>query len=105
MASGLTPLLAVIVSGYEPLVFAAGVPDRVAVPSPLSLKLTPLGSGPDSLIAAVGLPVVVMVELPASFSSKVAESLDVMLGASSTVSRNDCMASGLMPFEAVIVSG
>ena len=49
-----TPLLAVMVSGYEPAALAAAVPDRVAVPSPLSRKLTPLGRAPLSERAAAG---------------------------------------------------
>ena len=44
---------------------AAGVPARVAVPSPLSTKVTPVGSAPVSLSAAVGVPVVVTVNVPA----------------------------------------
>jgi hypothetical protein len=60
-----TPLLAVKVSGYVPLVPEAGVPLRVPVPFPLSLNVTPLGSAPVSLSEGVGLPVVVTVKLPA----------------------------------------
>ena len=43
-------LLAVIVSVYVPWLPAAGVPARVAVPSPLSVNVTPDGSAglPDS---------------------------------------------------------
>ena len=44
---------------------AAGVPARVAVPSPLSTKVTPVGSAPVSLSAGVGNPVVVTVNVPA----------------------------------------
>jgi len=43
----------------------AGVPLSVAVPFPLSLNVTPLGSAPTSLSAGVGLPVAVTVKLPA----------------------------------------
>ena len=42
----------------------AGVPASVAVPSPLSTKVTPVGSAPVSLSAAVGNPVVVTVNVP-----------------------------------------
>ena len=63
MASGSTPLAAVIVSGYEPSVPTSGVPARVAVPLPLSTKVTPEGSGPVSLRAGVGNPVVVTVNV------------------------------------------
>ena len=44
---------------------AAGVPARVAVPLPLSTKVTPAGRRPVSLRAAVGKPVVVTVKVPA----------------------------------------
>src|SRR5438067_1494716 len=42
-----------------------GVPLSVAVPSPLSLKVTPLGSVPLSLQVAAGKPVLVTEKLPA----------------------------------------
>jgi hypothetical protein len=60
-----TPLLAVKVSGYVPLVPEAGVPLSVPVPFPLSLNVTPLGSAPVSLSEGVGVPVAVTVKLPA----------------------------------------
>ena len=41
---GVPPFVAVIVIGYVPPVPAFGVPEIVAVPSLLSLKLTPDGS-------------------------------------------------------------
>ncbi len=44
---------------------AAGVPARVAVPSPSSTKVTPVGSAPVSVSAEVGTPVVVTVNVPA----------------------------------------
>ena len=50
---------------------AAGVPARVAVPSPLSMKVTPVGSAPVSVRAAVGNPVVVTVNEPAGPTVKV----------------------------------
>ena len=46
VVSGVTPSLAVSVSGYGPPVPPAGVPASVAVPSPLSVKVTPPGSVP-----------------------------------------------------------
>ena len=64
-------MLAVIVIGYEPAVPVAGVPAIVAVPLPLSLKVTGLGNEPDSLRAGVGEPVVVTVKLPAAPTEKV----------------------------------
>ncbi len=48
------PLAASTVMGYVPLVPAAGVPDSEAVPSPLSVKLTPLGRVPVFDSAGVG---------------------------------------------------
>ena len=45
-----------MVSGYVPLVPAAGVPVRLAVPSPLSVNVTPDGSAPDSAKLGVGKP-------------------------------------------------
>ena len=50
---------------------AAGVPDREAVPLPLSTKVTPVGRVPVSARAGVGLPVVVTVKLPAPPTVKV----------------------------------
>ena len=44
VASGVTPFVAVIVSVYVPPEPAAGVPASVAVPSPLSVNVTPDGS-------------------------------------------------------------
>src|SRR5262245_27363809 len=52
VASGSTPLLATIESGNVPP--TDGVPASVAVPSPLSMKLTPAGSVPNLLTAAIG---------------------------------------------------
>ena len=50
-------LVAVIVIGKLPE--AVAVPLRVAVPFPLSTNVTPLGRLPDSVMAGVGVPVVV----------------------------------------------
>ena len=52
VASGLIPLAAVIVRLVVPV--AVGVPAMVAVPSLLSVNVSPAGSVPDSVIAAVG---------------------------------------------------
>ena len=46
VAAGMTPFVALTVIGYVPPVFAAGVPDSVAVPSPLSVNVSPGGSVP-----------------------------------------------------------
>ena len=61
---------------------AAGVPARVAVLSPLSTKLTPVGRAPDSDSVAVGLPVEVTAKVPALPSVKVVLPPEVMDGAS-----------------------
>ena len=59
----------------------AGVPDKVAVPLPLSLKVTGLGNDPDSLNAGVGEPVVVTVNDPAVPTAKEVLLALVILGA------------------------
>ena len=59
---GATPLLAVIVMGYVAAVPEAGVPLSVAVPFPLSVKVTPLGSAPVSVTVATGKPDVMTVK-------------------------------------------
>ena len=89
---------------------AGGVPDRVAVPSPLSLKLTPDGSA--GLLAAdraaAGLPVVVTVNVPACVTAKVVPPALVMTGAARagfTVRVKFWVAWGLTPLPAVIVIG
>jgi hypothetical protein len=82
VALGLTPLLAVMVIGYDPPVPPAGVPDSVAVPSPLSLKVTPLGRFPLSVSAGAGGPVVVTVKVPAEPAVNVVLLAEVMAGAS-----------------------
>jgi hypothetical protein len=57
-----TPLDAVIVIGYLPRVPSLAVPFILAVPFPLSVKVTPVGSAPFSVSAGVGAPVVVTVK-------------------------------------------
>ncbi len=54
--------LAVRVSGYTPAAAFLGVPEIVAVPSPLSVNLTPEGSRPVLVILGAGAPVVVTVK-------------------------------------------
>lgn len=61
----LMELVAFIVSGYSPRFPAGTVPANVAVPFPLSVKVTPPGSAPVSVIEGVGVPVVVTVNVPA----------------------------------------
>ena len=103
VASEPTPLLAVMVSGKLP--GAEAVPERVAVPSPLSVNVTPAGSEPDSLIEAVGLPVEVTVKVPADPVVKVVLAPLVMAGAASTVRVKDWVASEPTPLLAVMVIG
>ncbi len=79
------PLLALMVNPYGPAVPAAGVPASVAVPLRLSVKVTPLGSAPLSVSAAVGLPAVVTVKVPALPTVKVALFTEVMEAGVSTV--------------------
>src|ERR1051326_5598398 len=58
-----------------------GIPEMVAVPSPLSWKVTPDGSGPDCVMAGVGCAgVVVTVKVPKTPEVKVAWSGLVKLG-------------------------
>ncbi len=93
VASGVTPSLAVRVSGYVPPVPAAGVPARVAVPLPLSVKVTPEGRVPVALIATLPAPpAVVTVNDPAVPTTKVAWSALVIAGDSTTVSVKDWVA-------------
>ena len=56
--------VAVSVITYVPPVPAAGVPESVPVPPPLSTNVTPLGSAPVDVIAGAGLPDVVTVKVP-----------------------------------------
>ena len=71
VASGLTPFVAVILTAYVPPVPGAGVPASAAVPSPLSLNVTPRGSAPFSDKPGVGAPVDVTAKVPAWPTSKV----------------------------------
>ena len=84
------------------MVPAAGVPARVAVPFPLSIKVTPEGSAPDSLIAAVGLPVVVTENVPSVPTVNVAELALVIAGACWTVIVSVCCTE---PYVLVATSG
>ena len=56
------------------------------------MRVTPEGSAPDSVIAAVGLPVVVTVNVPAVPAVNVAEVTLVMAGACCTVTVSVCWA-------------
>src|SRR2546426_11371 len=63
VASGSPPLLAVMVRGYDPPVPAADVPLNIAVPLPLFVNVTPVGSAPVFMIVAVGNPLVATVNM------------------------------------------
>jgi hypothetical protein len=78
-ALGATPLFAVIVIGVLPA--AAGIPEIVAVPLPLSVKFTLAGRDPVLDNAGVGLPVVVTVNVPLVPAVNVTELALVMAGA------------------------
>ena len=58
-------MVATISIGDVPPVPGPGVPDSVAVPSPLSTKVRPSGRTLDSVKAGGGQPVVVTVKVPA----------------------------------------
>ena len=70
----------------------AAVPVRMAVPSPLSVKLTPDGSAPDSVMVEVGLPVVLTGNVPRVPAVNVAELSLVIAGACSMVMVSVCCA-------------
>ena len=79
-------LVALKAIAYVLPVPGAGIPARVPVPFPLSVKDTPLGSvAPPSLMAGVGVPVVVTVNDPAAPTVNVAALALVITGAVSTV--------------------
>src|SRR5579883_232064 len=80
------PLFAEMVMGKEPVVEV--LPARVAVPLPLSVKVMPEGSAPDSVMAAVGMAVVVTWNVPAVPATKVVVFALVMVGCSLTVMVN-----------------
>jgi hypothetical protein len=84
---------------------AEGVPDRLAVPSPLSVKVTPEGRDPDSVRLAVGIPEVVTRKLLVTPAEKVVEAEEVIFGAWSTVRVKDWVALGEIPFDAAMVIG
>ena len=67
------------------------MPENVAVPLPLSIKVTPGGSKPLWVTLASGVPVVVTVKDPAVPTVKVAEAPLVKAGASVTPSENCCV--------------
>ena len=74
-------MFAVMVSGYVPLLFAAGVPLRTAVPFRLSANVSPLGNVPVWLKDGEGVPVVVTLKLAALPAMKVVLLALVIAGA------------------------
>jgi hypothetical protein len=106
VAFGATPLLAVIVKVYVPPVPLAGVPARVAVPSPLSTKVTPLGRVALPSLSAGGVgnewPVVTL-KVPLCPTVKVVALPLVIEGGSSTVSVKLWVPFGVTPLLAVMV--
>ena len=104
VAAGLTPFVALIVNGYVPPVFAAGVPASVAVPFPLSVNVTPDGRVSGAGKMHVGYPVVVTVKVPGWPTAKVAEAVLVIWHAWSTVRAKLWVASGMTSFVALIVN-
>jgi len=99
----LTLFVAFSVSEYVPRVPDAGVPASVAVPFPLSVKVTPVGNAPVSVKAGTGKPVVVTVKDPAAPSAKEVLVALVKAGAWFTVSVKDCVASAPAPLCALMV--
>ena len=83
--AGLPAPVAVMVIGYEAADPLAGVPASVAVPSWLSVKVTPLGREPVSDSAGTGVPVVVTVKVPAVPWVKVVVLAEVMAAGVLTV--------------------
>jgi hypothetical protein len=100
VASGVTPLLAVMMMGYVPPVFAAGVP--LSTPAE---KVRPAGNVPVALKAGVGNPVAVGVNDAATPGLNEAVGPLVMAGAWLTVNVKLCVAFGVTPLEAVMVMG
>ena len=104
---GFTPFDAVRLSEYTPPVPAAGVPARVAVPLPLSVKLSPVGTVPVLLMAGVGdaVAVVVIVNEPAVPTVK--EVLFALVNAAAwlTDTLSVWVALGFTPLFAVRLNG
>ena len=89
------PFEAVIVIGYVPPVPADGVPESV----PLVANVTPDGRVPDSVKEGVGYPPPVTEKVPATPAANVTEETEVIDGAASMVSANDCVAVVPTPLE------
>jgi hypothetical protein len=105
MALGLTPLEAFRHSVNGLPVVVVGVPARVAVPLPLSVKVTPVGRDEDLVQPAklvlvieftVGLPDVETVKLPTAPTVNVVLGALLILGASCVVPENCPVATPLV---------
>src|SRR5262245_15205343 len=81
-----TPLVAVNVSGNDPREPLAGVPLSVAVPLPLSVNLISVGSTPLCVSVAVGVPVLMTVNDPATPAVKVTLAALVIAAGACTLS-------------------
>jgi hypothetical protein len=107
VASGEIPLVAVMVSGNRP--GDDGIPVNVAVPLPLSVKVTPPGRAPVSWRLGRGNPVAVTVKLPGpapvTKESAGGEVALVMAGGAVTVRVKLWLAGGVIPFAAVMAMG
>ena len=101
MASGEIPLLAVMTTSLIPV--PSTVPEMVAVPFPLSVKVIQPGN-PEEERLEVGYPLVVTVKDSYTPKAKVVVSALVIAGASSTVRLKPWVASGETPLPAVTVS-
>ncbi len=80
------------------------MPDKVAVPFPLLVKLTPLGNAPNSDNVATGAPKVVTMKLPGVPTVKMVVLLLEIWGAFGgplTINTKFWAASGSAPFVAV----
>jgi hypothetical protein len=95
----------VIVSVYLPVVPVAGVPLRVAVPFPLSLNVTPLGSVPVSVNDGVGVPVVVTVNVPVTPAANVVLFALVMTGDAFLFAGGACCTNVITGFEGAAKCG
>jgi hypothetical protein len=86
--------------GYVPAVPAAGVPPRTPIEA---LKVTPVGSAPDSLSVGTGKPVAATVKVPAAPTVNVTLFALVIAADWFTVRVKFCVASEPIPLWAVKV--